>query len=60
MSMEAKDIKTVSDMQRYVEGCLNDLAEGISTVDETMEYMKDYTDRVIELRIEKLHPLDSD
>jgi len=49
MSMEAKDIKGMVDMQRYVEGCLNDLAEGISTVDETMGYMKAYTLRVMEL-----------
>jgi len=47
--MEAKDIKNVSDMQRYVEGCLNDLACGDTTVAETMEDMRAYTERVIEL-----------
>jgi len=60
MSMEAKDIKNMSDMERYVEGCLNDLAEGISTVDETMEHMKAYTIRVMELAIQvNEKPVDS-
>ena len=47
--MEAKDIKDYKDMQRYVEGCLNDLLEGISTKEETMTYMKEYTLRIIDI-----------
>ena len=49
MALETKDINNASDMQNYVEGCLNDLAEGVSTVDETMSYMEDYTLRVIDI-----------
>lgn len=29
--MKASDINTTADAQRYVEGCLNDLVEGISS-----------------------------
>jgi len=47
--MEAKDIKDYRDAQRYVEGCLNDLLDGISTKEETMTYMKEYTLRIIEI-----------
>jgi len=47
--MEAKDIKNYKDMERYIEGCLNDLLEGISTKEETMTYMKEYTLRIIDI-----------
>ena len=47
--MEAKDIKNYKDMQRYIEGCLNDLMDGISTKEETMTHMKDYTLRIIDI-----------
>jgi hypothetical protein len=53
MALEAKYINNLSDMQNYVQGCLNDLAEGISTVDETMKYMQEYTFRVIEITVER-------
>lgn len=49
MALEAKNINNATDMRNYVEGCLNDLVEGLSTVEETMGYMKDYTHRIIEL-----------
>jgi mevalonate pyrophosphate decarboxylase len=49
MAMETKDIKTSKDMERYVEGCLNDLLDGLSTKEETMTYMKDYTIRIIDI-----------
>ena len=52
MALEAKDIKGMRDMERYVEGCLNDLADGESTVEETLGYMKEYTDRVMALAVE--------
>ena len=59
MALEAKDINNVADMQRYVEGCLNDLVEGISTVDETMQYMQEYTFRVIDIAVgENEKPVD--
>ena len=56
MALETKDINNASDMQNYVEGCLNDLAEGVSTVDETMSYMKDYTLRVIDIASASQNP----
>jgi hypothetical protein len=49
MALETKDIKNAADMQRYVEGCLNDLMEGLSTKDETMKYLHDYTLRIIDI-----------
>ena len=49
MALEVKDINNAADMQRYVEGCLNDLIEGISTKEEIMRHMKDYTLRVIDI-----------
>jgi hypothetical protein len=49
MAMDVNDIKNASDMERYVEGCLNDLVEGLSTKQETMTYMKDYTIRIIDI-----------
>jgi hypothetical protein len=50
--MEASDINNSRDMERFVEGCLNDLMEGISTKDETMVYFRDYTLRVIDITAE--------
>ena len=52
MALEAKNINNATDMRNYVEGCLNDLVEGLSTVEETMVYMKEYTHRIIDLASE--------
>ena len=52
MALEAKNINNATDMINYVEGCLNDLVEGLSTVEETMVYMKEYTHRIIDLASE--------
>ena len=49
MSLEAKNIKTIEDMQIFVEGCINDFESGISTKEETIRFLKEYTFRVIEL-----------
>lgn len=49
MALEAKNINTIDDMQNYVEGCLNDMEYGIITKKETLEYLKQYTFRIIEL-----------
>lgn len=54
MALETKDINNAADMRRYVEGCLNDLMEGLSTKDETMKYLHDYTLRVINLTAERV------
>lgn len=47
--MLTENIYTVQDAERYIEGCLNDFAEGISTKEETMKYMLDYTLRIAEI-----------
>ena len=47
--MEAKDIKTLEQAERFVEGCLNDLIEGIATKGETMKQLAEYTGRIIGL-----------
>ena len=41
--MKVEDIKTISDAQRYVEGCLNDYESGLSTKEETLHYLGEYT-----------------
>lgn len=60
MALKAKDINNATDMRNYVEGCLNDLVEGLSTVEETMVYMKEYTHRVIDLASASQKPDTSD
>ena len=47
--MKAKDIKSVDDVSNYIEGCLNDFNEGISTLDETNKYLHELTVRVIKI-----------
>ena len=34
--MKVERIRTADDVERYIEGCLNDYEEGISTKDETV------------------------
>jgi len=34
--MNVEQIRTADDVERYIEGCLNDYEEGISTKDETV------------------------
>lgn len=52
--MEAENINTLDDAERFVEGCLNDLIEGISTKGEIMNQMAKYTGRIGELAIGKI------
>ena len=47
--MHTRDIHTLADAQRHVEGIINDFDEGISTKEQTIAYMFDYTDRVMEI-----------
>ena len=47
--MKASDINTLKDAQGYVEGCLNDFETGISTKDETIKYLGEYTLRLMEI-----------
>lgn len=47
--MKVKDIKTLQDANRYVEGCINDFEHGISTKEETMAFLGEYTGRLMEL-----------
>ena len=47
--MKPSEINTLADAQRYVEGCINDLADGISTKDETIKYLGEYTFRLMEI-----------
>ena len=51
--MKTSHIHTIQDMQRYVEGCINDFETGVSTKDETIDALRDYTIRVIELTVKK-------
>jgi len=45
--MDAKDIKSVDDVSNYIEGCLNDFDEGLSTKDETNKYLHELVAKVI-------------
>lgn len=36
IAMNVTDVKTPDDIERYVEGCLNDFEGGLSTKDETV------------------------
>lgn len=47
--MKIEDIKSVDQMERFVEGCLNDFESGVSTKEETMSLLGDYTIHVIEV-----------
>ena len=47
--MHTKDIHTLADAQRHVEGIINDFEEGISTKEEAVAYLFDYTVRVMEI-----------
>lgn len=37
--MKAIDVKTPDDIERYIEGCINDFEMGISDKDETIVYL---------------------
>lgn len=50
--MHTKDIHTLADAQRHVEGIINDFDAGISTKEETVSYLFDYTIRVMEIAME--------
>lgn len=52
--MKVENIKNINDMERYLEGCLNDFELGISTKGETMGCLIDYTIKVVELTKERL------
>jgi hypothetical protein len=55
MALEVKNIKTIKNMQNFVEGCINDLEAGLSDKKETISNFRDYTFRIIELTIEKVN-----
>lgn len=37
--MEVDQIRTADDVERYIEGCLNDYEAGVSTKEETLVYL---------------------
>ena len=47
--MKVEEIESLSDAQRYVEGCLNDYEAGIATKDETLGHLGKYTARIMEV-----------
>jgi len=47
--IKAKNIKTITDAQRYCEGVINDFEAGISTKEETMKYLEEYTTALMQL-----------
>lgn len=55
--MEAKDIRTLQDANRYFEGCLNDYEHGIMSKEETMTAFFDFAVKMNNLHIEKVTEL---
>ncbi len=53
--MHTKDIHTLADAQRHVEGIISDFEGGISTKEETVAHLFDYTIRVMEIAMEATH-----
>jgi len=47
--MEAKDIKSLADCKAYLEGCINDYEGGVSTKEETLKALMEYTERITKL-----------
>lgn len=47
--MKVEDITTLQDAERFIEGCVNDLSDGLSTKGETMGRLGEYTGRLMEL-----------
>lgn len=47
--MHTKDIHTLADAQRHIEGIINDFEGGISTKEQTVSLLFDYTMRVMEI-----------
>jgi hypothetical protein len=50
--MKVEDIKTFSDARRYIEGCINDYEAGISTKEETIKFIGDYTIYIVKKTLE--------
>ena len=50
--MHTKDIHTLADAQRHVEGIINDFEGGISTKEETVKYLFYYTIRAMHIAME--------
>jgi hypothetical protein len=46
--MEVKQVKTPDDIERYIEGCLNDFESAISTKDETVVYLAELAVHIYE------------
>lgn len=47
--MDVKEIMTINDANRFVEGCINDFEAGLSTKAETMSHIGKYTGRIMEI-----------
>lgn len=46
--MEVNQIRTADDVERYIEGCLNDYEAGVSTKEETLVYLAELVAYVYE------------
>lgn len=51
--MKAEAIKTPNDIERYIEGCINDFETGISDKSETIVYLAELVAHVIKALKEK-------
>lgn len=47
--MKVEQIKTADDIERYIEGCLNDFEAGVSGKDETVVYLAELVAHVYKL-----------
>ena len=53
MSLEIKNIKTLNDLETYIEGCLNDYKYGLSTQEETKNNIAKLISHLIKTQNEK-------
>ncbi len=47
--MKLENINTIEDAQNYLEGCVNDFDAGISTKEELLGHLGQYTGRIMEV-----------
>lgn len=52
--MNLNEIKSIDDAQRYVNGVINDYEGGISTKEETLSFLGEYTARIMEIFTENV------
>lgn len=56
--MKLEDVNSIDDVERYLEGCLNDFDAGLSDKTETMNYMGDLILKVYKMALKTVPKAD--